>query len=43
MEELGPMGSPPVGPTYCVPYAITFRALCDKPLHQIHLQLDEHR
>jgi hypothetical protein len=32
MEELGPMGSPPGGPTYCVPYAITLRALCYKLL-----------
>jgi hypothetical protein len=32
MEELGPLGSPPGGPTYCAPYAITLRALCDKLL-----------
>jgi hypothetical protein len=43
MEELGPMGSPAGGPTYCAPYAIPLRALCDKPPHQVHSQLDEHR
>jgi hypothetical protein len=30
-EELGPMGSPPGGPT-CAPYTIALRALCDKLL-----------
>jgi hypothetical protein len=37
-----PMGSPPGRPTYCAPYAITLRALCDKPPHQVHSQPDEH-
>jgi hypothetical protein len=44
MEELGPMGSPPASPLTSIrwaPYAITLRALCDKPLHQVHSQLDE--
>jgi hypothetical protein len=41
MEDLGPVCSPSGGPTYCAPYAITFRALCDKPLHQVHLQPDD--
>jgi hypothetical protein len=41
MEELGPMGSPPGGPTYCSPYGITLRVLCDKPPHQIHSQSHE--
>jgi hypothetical protein len=40
MEELGPMGIPPGGPTFCAPYAITLRALCDKPPHQVHSQPD---
>jgi hypothetical protein len=42
MEELGPMGSPSGGPTYCAPFAIALRALCDKPPHQVHLQPDGH-
>jgi hypothetical protein len=41
MEELGPMGSSPGRPTYCTPYAITPRALCDKPPYQVHSQPDE--
>jgi hypothetical protein len=41
MEELGPMGSPAGRPTYCAPYAITLRALCDKT-HQVHSQSQSH-
>jgi hypothetical protein len=37
MEELGPMSSPPGGPTNCAPYVITLRSLCEKPPHQVHL------